>query len=159
MSTKSYLFETKSCGRCGGSGSYSYCQMHGSRCFGCGGTGIQLTNRGSAAQRHLHSELQSTEAHLVRVGEWVYYEDFFSGRARFCQVTAIRTDDPSGQVILELSRGGKVVVSYGTYPQSRLRWVRDEAHRKASIAAALEYQATLGVNGKPLKKKEASHAA
>lgn len=25
------------CGRCGGSGSYSYCQMYGDRCFGCQG--------------------------------------------------------------------------------------------------------------------------
>lgn len=27
------------CGRCGGCGEYSYCQAHGTRCFGCGGSG------------------------------------------------------------------------------------------------------------------------
>lgn len=27
------------CNRCGGSGSYSYCQMYGTTCFGCGGSG------------------------------------------------------------------------------------------------------------------------
>ncbi len=28
------------CGRCLGSGHYSYCQTHGTRCFGCGGVGV-----------------------------------------------------------------------------------------------------------------------
>ena len=32
----------KTCGRCAGSGKYSYCQMHGDTCFGCGGTGKVL---------------------------------------------------------------------------------------------------------------------
>lgn len=43
-------FETTACGRCGGSGSYSYCQMHGSTCFECGGSGKVFTKRGHAAQ-------------------------------------------------------------------------------------------------------------
>lgn len=30
------------CGRCGGSGSYSFCTSHGSTCFGCGGGGKGL---------------------------------------------------------------------------------------------------------------------
>ena len=32
----------KTCGRCGGSGSYSYNQMDGDRCFGCSGSGKQM---------------------------------------------------------------------------------------------------------------------
>ncbi len=32
----------KTCGRCGGSGKHSYCEMHGDTCFGCGGTGKVL---------------------------------------------------------------------------------------------------------------------
>lgn len=43
-------FETKSCGRCGGSGRYSYCSMYGSVCFGCGGTGTVLSRKGSDAR-------------------------------------------------------------------------------------------------------------
>jgi hypothetical protein len=30
------------CGRCGGSGNYSYNAMHGTRCYGCGGSGQVL---------------------------------------------------------------------------------------------------------------------
>ena len=32
----------KTCGHCAGSGNYSYCEMHGTTCFGCGGTGKGL---------------------------------------------------------------------------------------------------------------------
>ena len=42
------------CGRCGGSGSYSYCQTHGTKCFGCGGHGMKaakLTKATLAAAR------------------------------------------------------------------------------------------------------------
>lgn len=38
---KDYLFPTTSCSRCGGSGRYSWCQMYGDRCFGCGGSGAR----------------------------------------------------------------------------------------------------------------------
>lgn len=46
----SLKFETTMCGRCGGSGQYSYCQMYGTRCFGCGGSGIVLSRNGKRAK-------------------------------------------------------------------------------------------------------------
>ena len=42
-------YDTKSCGRCGGSGKYSYCSMYGSTCFGCAGRGIAVTAAGKKA--------------------------------------------------------------------------------------------------------------
>ena len=42
-------YETQTCGRCGGGGRYSYCTMHGDRCFKCGGSGKQLTRAGAKA--------------------------------------------------------------------------------------------------------------
>lgn len=30
----------QTCGRCGGGGHYSYCQMYGTTCFGCSGKGV-----------------------------------------------------------------------------------------------------------------------
>jgi hypothetical protein len=42
-------YETKSCGRCGGSGSYSYNSMHGSVCYGCSGRKTVLTKAGAKA--------------------------------------------------------------------------------------------------------------
>jgi hypothetical protein len=44
-------YEQKTCGRCGGSGSYSYCTMHGTRCFGCGGTGKKISAAGARAHK------------------------------------------------------------------------------------------------------------
>jgi len=34
------IMTLKTCNRCGGSGSYSYCQMYGTKCFGCAGAGM-----------------------------------------------------------------------------------------------------------------------
>jgi len=31
----------ENCGRCGGSGAYSWCSAHGSTCFGCSGRGVR----------------------------------------------------------------------------------------------------------------------
>lgn len=44
----------EACGRCGGSGSYSWCSSHGSKCFGCLGRGMKaakLTKATLAAAR------------------------------------------------------------------------------------------------------------
>ncbi len=38
----------KTCGRCSGGGHYSYCEMHGTKCFGCGGSGKVLPSTGEA---------------------------------------------------------------------------------------------------------------
>lgn len=43
------ILETETCGRCGGSGHYSYNQIDGTRCYGCGGTGTRYTKRGQKA--------------------------------------------------------------------------------------------------------------
>lgn len=61
----SLLFESKTCSRCAGSGSYSWNQRDGSRCFGCGGRGIVLTKRGAAAQAFYTASVTVTMADLV----------------------------------------------------------------------------------------------
>lgn len=40
------MFEIQPCGRCGGSGRYSWCQMYGDTCFKCEGSGLAYTTRG-----------------------------------------------------------------------------------------------------------------
>jgi len=44
------MFETKDCARCGGCGNYSWNSMTGSRCFRCGGSGVEFTKRGAEAR-------------------------------------------------------------------------------------------------------------
>jgi hypothetical protein len=40
MHVDKFGWPVETCGRCDGSGRYSYCQMHGDRCFGCQGAGV-----------------------------------------------------------------------------------------------------------------------
>ena len=61
-------FERVSCSRCGGSGSHSYCQMYGTTCFKCHGSGKTLTKRGKAANLYA-TELLSKRADAVEVGD------------------------------------------------------------------------------------------
>ena len=46
--------KTKTCGRCGGTGSYSYNPQYGTMCLGCGGTGIKgkKASKGSIPTPH-----------------------------------------------------------------------------------------------------------
>ncbi len=37
------VYDTQECGRCGGTGKFSYNEMHGDTCYGCNGTGISRT--------------------------------------------------------------------------------------------------------------------
>lgn len=42
---KRYQFPVTECGRCGGSGRFSYNPIDGDRCYGCSGTGVAFANR------------------------------------------------------------------------------------------------------------------
>ena len=65
-------FETETCGRCGGSGNYSYCPGYGTRCFKCGGKGKVYSKRGAAALAY-GRELRTVPANEVQVG-WLLWE-------------------------------------------------------------------------------------
>jgi hypothetical protein len=91
MAKTTSLFETEHCGRCGGSGHYSYCQMHGTTCFGCAGSGRRLTKRGKAAQAWLVAQ-QTKPASEVQVGDRVWERDYFRGRVGWFRVTAVEGD-------------------------------------------------------------------
>jgi hypothetical protein len=57
------------CGRCGGSGSYSYCQMYGTTCFGCGGTGKVATRLTSKLLAEVSAQVAAGELkpYLARI--------------------------------------------------------------------------------------------
>jgi hypothetical protein len=57
----SALGYTKTCGRCGGGGQYSYCRDYGTKCFDCGGCG-------KVAMRITHDVLSDVE-NRVNAGE------------------------------------------------------------------------------------------
>jgi hypothetical protein len=43
--TDRYGFPVEVCGRCGGTGQFSYNQIHGSRCYGCDGKKVRHTRK------------------------------------------------------------------------------------------------------------------
>lgn len=62
MTTYKITYETTECGRCGGSGRYSYNTLHGDMCYGCNGKGKQLSKAGFAAQTALRAWKNETTA-------------------------------------------------------------------------------------------------
>jgi len=155
---KKPLFESQSCGRCGGSGHYSYCQMHGTVCFQCGGSGVQLTKRGHVAQR-FYDELLTKRAGDFTVGD--FYRD---ADGKTYRVDEIKPDTNNPGSIQLISNGKPGVtfsgMCYVTSPDHPLRSVPATVEaRDAARAKALEFQATLGKNGKPKKVKRTDAAA
>lgn len=61
---KKLVFENESCGRCGGSGRYSFNSIDGDMCYGCSGRGVKLTKRGAAAQKFFHDSLKKPLADI-----------------------------------------------------------------------------------------------
>ncbi len=143
-------FEVQTCGRCGGSGRYSFNLMDGDRCYGCGGTGIKYTKRGAAARAKM-IELQKRPVSELKPGYFYASSD----SAKFRQVLSVEQsgscaivgDQKHYFIDIELKSG-----KYGVFPNSLIRFVRDEADRQETIAAALAYQDNLTVAGKPRKR-------
>ncbi|RPH72674.1 MAG: hypothetical protein EHM78_01885 [Myxococcaceae bacterium] len=152
--TPSTEFERTHCGRCGGSGSYSYCQMHGSTCFGCAGTGKKLTKRGAAAYAWFK------EQRTVRADQVVAGNRIHSGGAKF---TVTEISEPHVGAYVGAERQPVMYVTfanadgkfrYSTMLDSKVEVLpRTEADRVAALRAAFAYQDTLGKMGQPLKNK------
>jgi hypothetical protein len=150
------IFESATCGRCGGSGNYSYNQVNGTTCFGCGGAGVKLTKRGSAAKA-FYVESQQVPVADLKPGMFVW-DDTWGKKPKFMPVLSIKLSDcqavsngvTRNYVYIETSR-----CNHGVFAESKVRAVRDEAQRQEQLAAALAYQATLTKMGKPASHKTA----
>jgi hypothetical protein len=148
------IFEHATCGRCGGSGKYSFNMMDGTRCYGCNGAGYVLTKRGAAAQAFLNA-LRSKPVEELKVGDMVYVDMSFM-KPCFLVIESMRRDE------LNISRenwilsfvGRKDVawtITYGYGHKMRLGFTAEE--KAVQVKAALEFQATLTKAGVPSKRK------
>lgn len=125
-------FETKTCARCGGSGSYSFNLMHGSRCYGCGGTGKVLTKNGKAAQKAFHESI-TRPANTVQTGWLVWWGDVNPMAAgKWVRVADVR--EINGGVEFTTTGGSKAGISPATSP---IRAVKSLAQRDAAIQQAV----------------------
>lgn len=151
MTPDESLFEAKFCGRCGGSGRFSFNLMDGDRCYGCHGSGIQLTARGKAAKAHLIS-LQQIAVSDLQVGMFIFDNEV----NKFLPILEIGTE-PCGWLVvgderipmfpIKTRRGG-----LGMTKTSVVRAVRSDEERRAKEAEALVYESTLTKQGKPSKR-------
>lgn len=160
---KATPFETKPCGRCGGSGHYSYCQMYGTTCFGCSGSGLALTKRGSAAREMFLASLERTYGE-VEVG----WRVLISGRG-WRTVTEIDRNPGGGsyrnygtpdEVLIPNTHGittgtGEGRVTMVGTADGRITGYSNRAAYDAMLAEALAYQETLTVKGTPRKRSAA----
>lgn len=146
---KTPLFEHAPCGRCGGCGEYSFNQMHGSVCYGCGGSGAKLTKRGYAAQLFF-THLCSKPVEELVAGDKYYVYGFNCGSASqpssWAVVQAVEHDTSHAGVTIVSAR-----LRDGKPPGSMVRVSQNAEAKKAAIAQALAYQATLTKTGKPRK--------
>lgn len=154
--------ETTECSRCGGTGRYSYNQMHGSRCYGCGGSGKKHTRRGAEAFRFLEA-LRSKPAADFQPGDLMRYDMFTpGGSARiFVTVTSVSpsqakvfidgkpSETPSVTIEGEHAKLGKVRMT--TSADKMIRQGFDSETKQAQLARTIAYQATLTVKGKVSK--------
>lgn len=145
-------FEKKLCGRCGGSGSYSYCASHGTRCFGCGGLGETHTKRGAAAFAYL-GELRSVRADEIVVGDIVA-----DSSGRWHTVVSVGVSSVRSVVDGEPVDGSYLAIEckntgMHVFPDTAIRVRCSAAQAALTLAAALRYQATLTATGKPRGKR------
>lgn len=162
MTTKTPLFEHRPCGRCGGSGHYSYCPGHGTRCFGCGGSGITYTTRGARAAAYLEKLLTVTTAQL-EVGRKVRYTSVTIGGGAVYTTWATvesvtqREDYPDTYHVVVAERNGdKCTISASADTEWRIMPKQHEFD--SANADALAYQNTLTKTGTPRKNQQKSAA-
>lgn len=154
----SAVFESKPCGRCGGSGKYSFNQMDGDRCYGCVGTGATLTKRGAAARAFFLASLKRPAGEVV-VGMQVYDYAGLSASRRWHRVEAVRLDtmNPNSLWLDLVWKTHRVAQGVGL--ESLVLCVASDAERAAKLDAALAYQATLTKEGKPSARAAKARAA
>jgi hypothetical protein len=154
--TKTLLFESATCGRCGGSGSYSWCQMYGSRCFKCAGAGVTLTKRGAAAQAHF-TELCSSRIEDLKVGDTIRCEAYYpAGMVRYWgRVTELAlTPDVNGHLRVTTTNDKRGQMSHHVFAGTKFRVAQSAEAKQAKTAEALAYQATLTKTGTVRKVKK-----
>lgn len=168
--TKTTKLETVTCGRCGGTGEYSYNQMHGSTCYGCSGGKVVFTKKGKAAHDFLKG-LRSKRAGDLKVGDSPQQEDFFRGARGFYKIekidvvdtiekaTSTWTDKVTGEKMFNKGyiRATMTNAKLGTItrdldPESLVRVAQTGEQKVETFKQALEYQAKLTKKGELMKK-------
>jgi len=139
MNTTSY-FQAVTCNRCGGSGSYSWNAVHGSKCYGCGGCGYKYTKAGAAAQRYF-AALLSKPAFLLKVGDRVRLDMGLS--LVWATLVAIQKCPTTNTMTLTALTNQQESLRTQVMPDTLVRIEHTAAQKQTKAAQALEYQSAL----------------
>jgi len=154
--------ETETCSRCGGTGHYSYNQITGTVCFKCSGGKVVYTKRGRAAADFLHA-LRCKPASEVKVGDKIQVEYFFKGVKAFAEVVRVGYQENGGGYYVDgvLKPYYMIEVNHPKYGSmgtgiidlnQPIRVAMTAEQKLDTLRKALDFQDTLGKNGKPSKK-------
>lgn len=124
-------FDRKICTRCGGSGQYSYNQINGTTCFGCGGSGKMLTPRGKRQAEAFRQSLVRPAAE-VQVGEYIKLWP----SPKWRKVTKIEQLDSGIALWTNEHIHNRLICDEGY----KLESFKSEAHRKSLIAEACKVE-------------------
>jgi hypothetical protein len=157
-------FESKTCGRCGGGGHYSYCQRFGTVCFGCSGSGKQYTKRGLAAIAYAR-KLRTVKVSDLRAGMLMFVQDTVFGqfKAGWYEIESITPSEscqvskqPDGSEVRHYYTDIKTrVLTTGTFADAEVQAIESKDRLAEIRKLALEYQDTLTERGTVRKRKAA----
>lgn len=134
--------ETEVCGRCGGTGNYSYCTMYGTTCFKCQGRKRVYTKRGAKALAYL-TALRSKPASEIKVGDVILCDSTFS-KSKFSTVTKIEIEPCGEQTRVNFTTG---IMGLGVFSDTPIRVAQTQEQKEQTLKLALEYQDTLTKTG------------
>jgi hypothetical protein len=155
MGFKDWGIEFKECSRCGGCGRYSWNYRDGDTCFGCNGSGWQITKRGAAAVE-FYKNNQNVPSEWVEVGDKVFVSYIPTLGQGFLPVTAV------GDGWFEYTQrymGREYTERWEYGPDDTVRRAAiDPAELEARRLQAVEYQSMLAKSGNLYKKYQKERA-
>lgn len=148
-------FETETCGRCGGCGRYSYCQMYGDTCFKCHGKGKVYTKRGLLAKLY-YDRLASKPAGELKVGDVIWNDPGPFTKGGWSTILDIKRDTTECQsngsgwycVLGGLTIETKGISHGGVLSTTMMRVRQTPEQVAAKMELAISYQRSLTKSGK-----------
>lgn len=142
--------ESTPCTRCGGSGSYSFCTAHGSRCFKCGGKKIVLTKRGAIARDYITSlRVEIKAAKELVLGDVVKYDSFYTNQRGWSEITKVESSLLNAGHIAYEVKG--VRMSMGMHGNTTVEVLHERLPDSDTWLQGIALQASLTKMGKPTK--------
>lgn len=152
---KKIVFDTTECSRCGGTGKFSYNQLHGDMCYGCSGSGKMLTKQAKKASKRIEEirkQIRSIPVSEIKVGDKIWQSLTAFSKRDWLTVTKVSLGPSWGylkdgvlvlrdtiQLDLQDKKGNKsgygapsetIIERYSPWPQ----WAADEMKKMEGVS-------------------------